>query len=134
MQRSPAPLMQVNCSGNGQRLARQPACATGASIKHRSSRCSRVPAAPCSSACSLAETRLGAPSRRFPRDCSGQCAEWPSRRCGSRYPRSPVAAQDDFGQIIESTSSRPRRYYLVRITDAGSVPCSTTIHPSKGVQ
>ena len=84
MQRSPAPLMQVNCSGNGQRLARQPACATGASIKHRSSRCSRVPAAPCSSACSLAETRLGAPRRRFPRGCSGQRAELPSRRCGSR--------------------------------------------------
>ncbi len=54
------------------------------SIKHRSSRCSRVPAAPCSSACSLAETRLGAPRRRFPRGCSGQRAELPSRRCGSR--------------------------------------------------
>jgi hypothetical protein len=85
VQRSPAPLMQVNCSGNGQRPARQPARATGASIKHRSSRCSRrVPAAACSSACSLAETRLGAPRRRFPRGCSGQRAELPSRRCGSR--------------------------------------------------
>jgi hypothetical protein len=84
VQRSPAPLMQVNCSGNGQRTARQPARATGASIKHRSSRCSRVPAAACSSACSLAETRLGAPRRRFPRGCSGQRAELPSRRCGSR--------------------------------------------------
>ena len=34
--------------------------------------------------CSLAETRLGAPRRRFPRGCSGQRAELPSRRCGSR--------------------------------------------------
>ncbi len=51
---------------------------------HRSSRCNRAPAAPCSSACSLAETHPGAPSRRFPRGCSDQCAELPSRRCGSR--------------------------------------------------
>ena len=40
--------------------------------------------APCLSACSMAETRLGAPRRRFPRGCSGQRAELPSRRCGSR--------------------------------------------------
>ena len=30
------------------------------------------------------------------------------------------------GQIFESTPPRRRRYYLARITDAGSVPCSTT--------
>lgn len=30
------------------------------------------------------------------------------------------------GQIVESTPSRPGRYYLARITDAGSVPCSAT--------
>ena len=30
------------------------------------------------------------------------------------------------GKIVESTDSRPRRYYLVMITDAGSVPRSTT--------
>src|SRR5690606_19718450 len=29
-------------------------------------------------------------------------------------------------QIVESTPSRRRRYYLDRITDAGSVPCSAT--------
>src|SRR5690606_31255880 len=29
------------------------------------------------------------------------------------------------GQIVESTPPRRRRYYLARITDAGSVPCST---------
>jgi len=33
---------------------------------------------------------------------------------------------DDTGQIVESTDSRPVRYYLNQITDAGSVPCSTT--------
>ena len=32
------------------------------------------------------------------------------------------------GQIVESTPSRPRRYYLARIADAGSVPCSATIY------
>ena len=41
-----------------------------AAAKRRSSRCNRAPAAPCSSACSLAETRLDAPSRRFHRVCS----------------------------------------------------------------
>lgn len=59
-------------------------CSGQPQIKHRSSRYNRAPAAPCSCACSLAETRLGAPSRRFPRGCSGQRAELPSRRCGSR--------------------------------------------------
>lgn len=59
-------------------------CSGQPQIKHRSSRYNRAPAAPCSCACSLAETRLGAPSRRFPRGCSGQPAELPSRRCGSR--------------------------------------------------
>lgn len=39
----------------------------------------------------------------------------------------------DGGQIVESTPSRPRRYYLARQTDAGSVPCSTTIFKSKPV-
>jgi len=34
---------------------------------------------------------------------------------------------DGAGQIVESTDSRPRRYYLDRKTDAGSVPYSTTI-------
>lgn len=29
------------------------------------------------------------------------------------------------GQIVEFTPPRRRRYYLARITDAGSVPCST---------
>ena len=29
------------------------------------------------------------------------------------------------GQIVESTPSRPRRYYLARIADAGPVPWST---------
>ncbi len=29
------------------------------------------------------------------------------------------------GQIVEFTPSRPRHYYLVLMTDAGSVPCST---------
>ena len=41
-----------------------------AAAKRRSSRCNRAPAAPCSSACSLAEARLDAPSRRFHRVCS----------------------------------------------------------------
>ena len=31
----------------------------------------------------------------------------------------------DGGQIVESTPSRPRCYYLVLKADAGSVPCST---------
>ena len=35
-------------------------------------------------------------------------------------------SQHGFGQNIEFTASRPRCYYLVQITDAGSVPCSTT--------
>jgi hypothetical protein len=38
------------------------------------------------------------------------------------------------GQIVEFTPSRPRRYYLVLITDAGSVPCSTTNSTSNDVQ
>lgn len=29
------------------------------------------------------------------------------------------------GQIVEFTASQPRRYYLVLIADADSVPCST---------
>src|SRR5690606_18946178 len=36
-------------------------------------------------------------------------------------------ASNRSGQIVESTPSRPRRYYLTRQTDAGSVPCSATI-------
>src|SRR5690606_32090420 len=32
----------------------------------------------------------------------------------------------DGGQIVESTPSRPRCYYLALKADAGSVPCSTT--------
>jgi len=35
-------------------------------------------------------------------------------------------SQHGFGQNIEFTASRPRCYYLVQITDAGSVPCSAT--------
>ena len=35
-------------------------------------------------------------------------------------------SQHGLGQIIEFAASRPRCYYLVQITDAGSVPCSTT--------
>ena len=41
---------------------------------------------------------------------------WFERRC------DPAA----FGQIIESTPLRQMRYYIVRVWDAGSVPCSTT--------
>ncbi len=37
-------------------------------------------------------------------------------------------SQYGFGLIIEFTTSRPRYYYLVQTTGAGSVPCSTTIH------
>gem|GEM_PF-4766647 len=33
----------------------------------------------------------------------------------------------DGGQIVESTPSRPRCYYLALKADAGSVPCSATI-------
>ena len=51
----------------------------------------------------------------------------------SGSPREPVAvtgitdrADELFGKIIESTPSRPRRYYLVQEADAGSVACSTT--------
>ena len=96
--------MQVNCSGKAQRgglirqwtaPARQPACTTGASIKHRSSRCSRVPAAPCSSACSLAETRLGAPRRRFP-----EAAQANVRNC-------PVVAADRVPESGRNTSVAP---------------------------
>ncbi len=36
-------------------------------------------------------------------------------------------ADELFGQIIESTPSRPMRCYLVQEVDAGSVPCSATI-------
>ena len=32
------------------------------------------------------------------------------------------------GQIVEFTPSWPRRYYLALKADAGSVPCSSTIH------
>ena len=35
-------------------------------------------------------------------------------------------SQNGFGQIVESTASRPMRYYLAQKTDAGSVPCSAT--------
>lgn len=50
---------------------------------------------------------------------------WP-RQPGSRtYKGGFTESQHGFGQIIESTPSRPRRYHLVQITDAGSVPCST---------
>ena len=45
-------------------------CSGQPQIKHRSSRYNRAPAAPCLSACSLVETRLNAPSRRFHRVCS----------------------------------------------------------------
>jgi hypothetical protein len=31
-------------------------------------------------------------------------------------------------QPFEAATLKPKRYYLVRITDAGSVPCSTTNH------
>lgn len=37
-----------------------------------------------------------------------------------------IGGQSRHGQIVEFTPSRPGRYYLARITDAGSVPCSTT--------
>ncbi|STT62476.1 putative transposase [Raoultella ornithinolytica] len=106
MQRSPAPLMQVNLLRQGtggrpdqamdSRLAPQPACATGASIKHRSSRCrpsARQP--PCSSACSLAETRLGAPRRRFP-----EAAQANVRNC-------PVVAADRVPESGRNTSVAP---------------------------
>jgi hypothetical protein len=32
----------------------------------------------------------------------------------------------NFGQIVESTDSGAMRYYLVQITDAGSIPDSAT--------
>jgi hypothetical protein len=35
--------------------------------------------------------------------------------------------EENNGQIVESTPSKPRRYYLARIADVGSVPVSTTI-------
>lgn len=35
-------------------------------------------------------------------------------------------SQNGFGQIVESTASRPMRYYLAQKTDAGSVPRSAT--------
>lgn len=41
------------------------------------------------------------------------------------WPRSQVP-DAQVGQIVESTPSRPMRYYLARIADAGSVPCSTS--------
>ena len=34
--------------------------------------------------------------------------------------------EENNGQIVESTPSRPRRYYLARIANAGSVPYSAT--------
>src|SRR5690606_13527110 len=37
----------------------------------------------------------------------------------------------DGGQIVESTPSRPRCYYLALKADAGSVPCSATRHHSQ---
>jgi hypothetical protein len=40
--------------------------------------------------------------------------------------RACAQARNRSGQIVESTPPRPRRYYLARITDAGSVPCPTT--------
>jgi len=36
----------------------------------------------------------------------------------------------EVGQIIESTPSTPRCYYLVLKADAGSVPCSATKNSS----
>jgi len=37
-----------------------------------------------------------------------------------------VVQRATVGQTAKSAPSRPRRYYLARITDAGSVPCSAT--------
>ena len=39
-----------------------------------------------------------------------------------------VVQRATVGQTAKSAPSRPRRYYLAQITDAGSVPCSTTNH------
>src|SRR3546814_6530822 len=36
------------------------------------------------------------------------------------------AVSSSGGQSLESAPSKPRRYYLSRIADAGSVPCSAT--------
>jgi hypothetical protein len=47
--------------------------------------------------------------------------------------RAYAHARNRSGQIIESTPSRPRRYHLARIADAGSVPCSATTIPKKPV-
>jgi len=38
-----------------------------------------------------------------------------------REDRSGIGGRSRHGQIVESTDSRPARYYLNRITDAGSV-------------
>ena len=45
-------------------------------------------------------------------------------RVRERQPR--IGGQSRHGQIVEFTPLGPGRYYLARITDAGSVPCSTT--------
>ena len=49
----------------------------------------------------------------------------PTRRCSTSR-SCGMAGQ--FGQIVESTPSRPMQYYLVLKADAGSVPCSTTTY------
>lgn len=48
-------------------------------LRPRSSRCTQAPAAPCSCAYSVAETRQGEPNQRFPQGCSTQCVESPIR-------------------------------------------------------
>ena len=47
------------------------------------------------------------------------------RRCESAANTSHSCEQAVSGQIVESTPSGSRRYYLVLKADAGSVPCST---------
>jgi hypothetical protein len=43
------------------------------------------------------------------------------------WPRSQVP-DARVGEIVEFTPSKPRRCYLARQTDAGSVPCSATVY------
>ncbi len=134
---SPAPLMQVNCSGkaqgggligNGQRLAPQPACATGASIKpdpHVVAECPQPLAClhvPWGNSSGRAQTTI---SPRLLRPTW----ELPSRRCGSRsrvgpkHFRSPdnVVQQYPSGQHTFPTPPR-RPWPIKRIFHAPSAP------------
>ena len=119
--------------------ARQPACATGASIKHRPH---VVAECPQPLAC------LHVPWRKLvwarpdddSRGCSGQRAELPSRRCGSRsrvglkHFRCP-RQRSSTGIRPASTPSRHRRrrpWPIKRIFHAPSAPYLQQIFPRPG--